>query len=48
MKDLNWNKLVITLFRVAIGFHFLYKGLSKLMAGNCSGYHYWPQTDRQA
>ena len=31
MKNFNWKKLVITLFRVAIGWHFLYEGFSKLM-----------------
>ena len=34
MKDWNWKKLMITLFRVAIGWHFLYEGISKLMAGS--------------
>ncbi len=34
MKDWNWKKLMITLFRVAIGWHFLYEGISKLMSGN--------------
>jgi uncharacterized membrane protein YphA (DoxX/SURF4 family) len=34
MKDWNWKKLIITLFRVAIGWHFLYEGLSKMMMGN--------------
>ena len=34
MKDWNWKKLTITLFRVAIGWHFLYEGISKIIAGN--------------
>ncbi len=34
MKDWNWKKLMITLFRIAIGWHFLYEGISKLMAGS--------------
>jgi uncharacterized membrane protein YphA (DoxX/SURF4 family) len=34
MKDWNWKKLMITLFRVAIGWHFLYEGISKLMSGS--------------
>jgi uncharacterized membrane protein YphA (DoxX/SURF4 family) len=34
MKDWNWKKLIITLFRVAIGWHFLYEGVSKMVAGN--------------
>ncbi len=29
---MNWKKLVITLLRCAIGWHFIYEGLSKLMA----------------
>ncbi len=29
MKNWDWKKLIITLFRVAIGWHFLYEGLSK-------------------
>lgn len=34
MDKLISKKLIITLFRVAIGWHFLYEGLSKLWAGN--------------
>jgi uncharacterized membrane protein YphA (DoxX/SURF4 family) len=34
MKDWNWKKLTITLFRVAIGWHFLYEGISKLLVPN--------------
>jgi uncharacterized membrane protein YphA (DoxX/SURF4 family) len=40
MKDWNWKKLIITLFRGAIGWHFLYEGISKLMAGNWSAAGY--------
>lgn len=40
MKDWNWKKLIITLFRVAIGWHFLYEGISKLMIGNWSATGY--------
>ena len=40
MKDLNWKKLIITLFRVAIGWHFLYEGFVKLWAGNWSAAGY--------
>lgn len=36
MSDINWKKITITLFRIAIGWHFLYEGLSKLWAGNWS------------
>ncbi len=40
MKNLNWEKLVITVFRVAIGWHFLYEGISKLIIGNWSAAGY--------
>ncbi len=40
MKNWNWNKLIITLFRVVIGWHFLYEGLSKMIMGNWSAYGY--------
>ncbi len=40
MKDWNWKKLMITLFRVAIGWHFLYEGFSKIWAGNWSAAGY--------
>lgn len=31
LQNCNWKKLTITLFRLAIGWHFLYEGISKLM-----------------
>ncbi|MCK5731160.1 MAG: DoxX family membrane protein [Draconibacterium sp.] len=37
---MNWKKLVITLFRIIIGWHFLYEGISKLVAGNWSAASY--------
>jgi uncharacterized membrane protein YphA (DoxX/SURF4 family) len=40
MNDWNWKKLSITLFRVAIGWHFLYEGISKLLAPNWSASGY--------
>jgi uncharacterized membrane protein YphA (DoxX/SURF4 family) len=43
MKNLNkidWNKLVITILRTAIGWHFLYEGISKLVIPNWSSYSY--------
>ena len=40
MKKSNWKKIIITLFRVAIGWHFLYEGLSKLWMGNWSAKGY--------
>lgn len=40
MNDWNWKKLTITLFRVAIGWHFLYEGISKLLVPNWSAAGY--------
>lgn len=40
MKDWNWKKLIITLFRIAIGWHFLYEGFSKIIAENWSAAGY--------
>ncbi len=31
---MNWKKIIITIFRVAIGWHFLYEGLAKMWMGN--------------
>ncbi|MEN8117624.1 MAG: hypothetical protein ABFS16_11635 [Bacteroidota bacterium] len=33
---MNWKKILITIFRTAIGWHFLFEGISKLVAGNWS------------
>ena len=37
---MNWKKLTITLFRLAIGWHFLYEGISKLLVPNWSAAGY--------
>ncbi len=37
---MNWKKLIITFFRVTIGWHFLYEGLAKLWMGNWSATSY--------
>ncbi|NOR73750.1 MAG: DoxX family membrane protein [Draconibacterium sp.] len=37
---MNLKKLAITLFRISIGWHFLYEGISKLVAGNWSAASY--------
>ena len=37
---MNWKKLIITVFRVTIGWHFLYEGFSKLAMGNWSSAGY--------
>lgn len=40
MNNLNWKKILITFFRAAIGWHFLYEGISKIVAGNWSSAGY--------
>lgn len=37
---MNWGKIIITFFRVTIGWHFLYEGVSKLVIGNWSAAGY--------
>ncbi|WP_319479836.1 DoxX family membrane protein [uncultured Draconibacterium sp.] len=37
---MNWKKLIITIFRTAIGWHFLYEGIAKLADGNWSAAGY--------
>ena len=37
---MNWEKIIITFFRVTIGWHFLYEGVSKLVIGNWSAAGY--------
>jgi uncharacterized membrane protein YphA (DoxX/SURF4 family) len=39
-KQQNLRRIFITILRVAIGWHFLYEGLSKIMAGNWSASGY--------
>lgn len=33
---MNWKKIIITIFRMAIGWHFLYEGISKIVIANWS------------
>ncbi len=40
----DWLNLIFTFLRMAIGWHFLYEGLSKLVAGNWSSYSYLMNT----
>ncbi len=40
MKNLKSKKLIITLFRIAIGWHFLYEGFIKLISENWSAASY--------
>ncbi len=44
IETLTWKKLLITLVRMAIGWHFLYEGLVKLFAGNWTAYGYLVNT----
>jgi uncharacterized membrane protein YphA (DoxX/SURF4 family) len=37
---MNWKKLLVTVFRMAIGWHFLFEGVSKLAGGNWSAVGY--------
>ncbi len=37
---MNWKKTIITVFRMAIGWHFLYEGISKIAVGNWSATSY--------
>jgi len=40
MKNENWKTWIITFLRIAIGWHFLYEGFSKLPLGTWSSYRY--------
>jgi uncharacterized membrane protein YphA (DoxX/SURF4 family) len=37
---IDWKKLFITILRIAVGWHFLYEGISKLVIPNWSSYSY--------
>lgn len=37
---MNWKRIFVTILRVAIGWHFLYEGFSKLMIPDWSAYNY--------
>jgi uncharacterized membrane protein YphA (DoxX/SURF4 family) len=39
-KSEQWKKIFITILRVAIGWHFLYEGISKLMVPGWTSYNY--------
>lgn len=38
--QIDWNKLFISFLRMAVGWHFLYEGISKLVITNWSSYSY--------
>lgn len=43
MKNLNkdeWKKVFLTVVRIAVGWHFLYEGISKLVISNWSSFSY--------
>ncbi len=40
----DWTKLIVTILRVAIGWHFLYEGVVKLFTENWSAYSYLANT----
>ena len=43
-NTVNWGKIFVSFLRVAIGWHFLYEGLSKIMDGNWTAYYYLANT----
>lgn len=44
LNNSGWKKILLSILRIAIGWHFLYEGLSKLLAGNWSAYSYLENT----
>ena len=40
LNDIDWTKLVLSILRMAIGWHFLYEGVSKVIIPNWSSYSY--------
>lgn len=44
VAKIDWNNLVFTILRMAIGWHFLYEGASKLFAGNWTAQSYLANT----
>ena len=43
-KSIHWNSFILSLVRIAIGWHFLYEGISKLVAENWTSYNYLMNT----
>jgi len=39
-NQIDWKKLFISILRMAVGWHFLYEGVSKLVISNWSSYSY--------
>jgi uncharacterized membrane protein YphA (DoxX/SURF4 family)/phosphoheptose isomerase len=44
IKQKNWGKVLITILRVGIGWHLLYEGVTKILAGNWTAYHFLSNT----
>jgi uncharacterized membrane protein YphA (DoxX/SURF4 family) len=42
--QINWKKISISVLRMAIGWHFLYEGISKLIIPNWTSYSYLANT----
>jgi uncharacterized membrane protein YphA (DoxX/SURF4 family) len=40
MKKANWEKMIVTFLRCAVGWHLLYEGVSKLVEGNWTATEY--------
>ena len=40
LSQIDWKKIVISVLRMAVGWHFLYEGISKLTISNWSSYSY--------
>lgn len=40
LSQIDWKKLLISALRMAVGWHFLYEGISKLAISNWSSYSY--------
>ena len=40
----NLKKVLFTVLRMSIGWHFLYEGLSKVFSGNWSSYNFLMDT----
>jgi uncharacterized membrane protein YphA (DoxX/SURF4 family) len=42
---MNWKKFFVTTLRLAIGWHFIYEGFSKLLMEDWSAYNYLIRRD---
>ena len=44
LKEMDWKRITVTLLRAAIGWHFFYEGVSKLVAENWTAHHFLVNT----